>query len=75
MSTTREWDAASYDALPLPHVGWGLRVLDRMDLAGDELVLDAGCGTGRDAAALLDAHLSGACDRLITEIEAAEGHA
>ncbi len=53
MSTTREWDAASYDALPLPHVGWGLRVLDRMDLVGDELVLDAGCGTGRDAAALL----------------------
>ncbi len=39
--------------LPLPHVAWGLRVLDRMDLVGDELVLDAGCGTGRDAAALL----------------------
>ena len=54
MSATREWDAASYDALPLPHVGWGLRVLDRMDLVGDELVLDAGCGTGRDAAALLE---------------------
>ncbi|MEP9364731.1 class I SAM-dependent methyltransferase [Nocardioides sp. CN2-186] len=54
MSSTREWDAASYDALPLPHVGWGLRVLDRMALTGDELVLDAGCGTGRDAAALLE---------------------
>lgn len=50
---TREWDAATYDALPLPHVAWGQRVLDRMQLAGDERVLDAGCGTGRDGAALL----------------------
>lgn len=54
MSAPREWDAASYDALPLPHTAWGRRVLDRMDLVGDELVLDAGCGTGRDAAALLE---------------------
>lgn len=49
-----EWNAQTYDALPLPHVGWGLRVLDRMRLTGTERVLDAGCGTGRDAAALLD---------------------
>lgn len=49
-----EWDAHTYDALPLPHVGWGLRVLDRMRLTGSERVLDAGCGTGRDAAVLLD---------------------
>lgn len=54
MGTTREWDATSYDDLPLPHVAWGHRVLDRMPLQGDELVLDAGCGTGRDAAALLE---------------------
>lgn len=54
MTGTREWDATSYDALPLPHVEWGRRVLDRMGLRGDELVLDAGCGTGRDAAALLE---------------------
>jgi trans-aconitate 2-methyltransferase len=51
---TREWDAAAYDALPLPHVAWGRRVLDRMWLAGDERVLDAGCGTGRDGEALLE---------------------
>jgi trans-aconitate 2-methyltransferase len=51
--TTREWDASAYDSLPLPHVAWGQRVLDRMQLSGDERVLDAGCGTGRDAAALL----------------------
>lgn len=54
MTSIREWDATSYDSLPLPHVAWGQRVLDRMGLAGDELVLDAGCGTGRDAAALLE---------------------
>jgi trans-aconitate 2-methyltransferase len=50
----REWDAESYDALPLPHTAWGTGVLDR--LAAHRLpeaarVLDAGCGTGRDAAA------------------------
>lgn len=50
---TREWDATTYDALPLPHVAWGQRVLDRMRITGDERVLDAGCGTGRDGAALL----------------------
>lgn len=50
---TREWDAATYDTLPLPHAAWGRRVLDRMRLRGDERVLDAGCGTGRDGAALL----------------------
>lgn len=54
MSSLREWDATSYDALPLPHVAWGQRVLDRLGLTGDEVVLDAGCGTGRDAAALLE---------------------
>ena len=50
---TREWDATTYDSLPLPHVAWGAGVLDRMQLAGDERVLDAGCGTGRDGVALL----------------------
>jgi trans-aconitate 2-methyltransferase len=49
-----EWNANAYDALPLPHVVWGQRVLDRMRLTGTERVLDAGCGTGRDAAALLE---------------------
>lgn len=51
---TREWDASTYDALPLPHVAWGQRVLDRMHLEGHERVLDAGCGTGRDGEALLE---------------------
>lgn len=49
----REWDAVQYDQLPLPHVQWGLRTIERLELAGDETVLDAGCGTGRDAEELL----------------------
>jgi trans-aconitate 2-methyltransferase len=50
----RDWDADSYDALPLPHEGWGRRTLARLPLVGDETVLELGCGTGRDTARLLD---------------------
>jgi trans-aconitate 2-methyltransferase len=50
-----EWDAQSYDALPLPHERWGVQAIERLGLAGDETVLDLGCGTGRDAGRLLDA--------------------
>ncbi|WP_225846648.1 trans-aconitate 2-methyltransferase [Streptomyces sp. HPF1205] len=50
----REWDAKTYDSLPLPHRGWGRRTLGRLPLRGDERVMDAGCGTGRDTEGLLD---------------------
>ncbi|CAG6396859.1 class I SAM-dependent methyltransferase [Streptomyces cocklensis] len=50
----REWDAKTYDSLPLPHLGWGRRTLSRLPLRGDERVLDAGCGMGRDTEGLLD---------------------
>lgn len=50
----REWNATAYDELPLPHVQWGLRTIERLQLTGSERVLDAGCGTGRDAEALLN---------------------
>jgi trans-aconitate 2-methyltransferase len=50
----REWDARTYDSLPLPHLAWGKRTLGHLTLAGDETVLDAGCGTGRDTSTLLD---------------------
>jgi trans-aconitate 2-methyltransferase len=51
----REWDATTYDSLPLPHERWGQRTLGRLRLTGTETVLDAGAGTGRDTAALLAA--------------------
>jgi trans-aconitate 2-methyltransferase len=50
-----EWDARSYDALPLPHKRWGPAAIARLRLAGDETVADLGAGTGRDAAELLTA--------------------
>jgi trans-aconitate 2-methyltransferase len=48
------WDAFNYDRLPLPHEQWGARLLSKVDLSGDEHVLDAGCGTGRDTVELLN---------------------
>jgi trans-aconitate 2-methyltransferase len=50
----REWDARTYDTLPLPHQQWGRGTLERLRLRGDEVVLDAGCGTGRDTGLLLE---------------------
>jgi trans-aconitate 2-methyltransferase len=46
-SSTRDWDAATYQRVALPHEDWARAVLDRLGLEGDETVLDAGCGSGR----------------------------
>jgi trans-aconitate 2-methyltransferase len=54
IAMVREWDARAYDALPLPHPRWAERTLRLLDFAGNETVLEAGCGTGRDTVALLD---------------------
>jgi len=54
MTRSHKWDAERYESLPLPHVEWGKRVIGWLDLAGDEHVLEAGAGTGRDAELILE---------------------
>lgn len=51
-SGPRDWDAETYDAVSDPQFEWGREVVERLDLNGDELVLDAGCGSGRVTAEL-----------------------
>jgi trans-aconitate 2-methyltransferase len=43
----REWDAEVYDRVSDPQFAWAQEVLERLPLEGDEVVLDAGCGSGR----------------------------
>ncbi|HYM55969.1 MAG TPA: class I SAM-dependent methyltransferase, partial [Solirubrobacteraceae bacterium] len=50
----REWDGNSYDRISGVMEALGRDVLGRLDLAGDEVVLDAGCGSGRITQALLE---------------------
>lgn len=50
----REWDAETYDAVSDPQFSWGMEVLSRLELRGDEAALDAGCGSGRVSAELLE---------------------
>lgn len=42
-----DWDAATYDRVADPQEEWGREVIARLELRGDERVLDAGCGSGR----------------------------
>lgn len=50
----REWDAEAYQRISSPQLAWGRSVLSRLELDGDETVVDAGCGTGRLTAELLE---------------------
>src|SRR3954447_11807533 len=49
----REWDGASYDRISGVMQAMGLDVLERLELEGDEMVIDAGCGSGRVTEALI----------------------
>jgi len=48
-----DWDAVTYDRISDPQFGWALEQLERLQLDGDEVVLDAGCGSGRVTAELV----------------------
>lgn len=50
----REWDAETYDAISDPQFEWGTEVLARLELRGDESVIDAGCGSGKVTEKLLE---------------------
>ena len=51
-TSSRDWDAASYDRVSDPQFGWALEQLERLPLQGHETVVDAGCGSGRVTAEL-----------------------
>jgi len=51
---SREWNSEAYHRLSRPQFEWGQRVLDRLPLRGDETVADAGCGSGKVTAKLLE---------------------
>src|SRR3954451_21139879 len=38
----REWEAGTYHQVSRPHQDWGAEILGRLDLRGDETVLDLG---------------------------------
>lgn len=44
--TNTYWNAEVYDRIGTPMRGWSQQVIDDLALAGDEVVLDAGCGSG-----------------------------
>jgi trans-aconitate 2-methyltransferase len=50
--STRDWDATTYDRVSAPQQRWAAEQLDRLELGGDEIVLDAGCGSGKITAEL-----------------------
>ena len=47
VSQAGDWDAGTYDRISAPQQRWAAEQLDRLELSGDEIVLDAGCGSGR----------------------------
>jgi trans-aconitate 2-methyltransferase len=49
-----DWNAGSYDRVSAPQQAWAREQLERLELHGDEVVLDAGCGSGRVTALLAE---------------------
>lgn len=55
----RDWDAATYDRVSAPQQEWAREQLERLHLEGDEVVLDAGCGSGKVTGLLVEMVPSG----------------
>lgn len=53
-AATRDWDAGTYDRISAPQQLWAREQLERLQLRGDEVVLDAGCGSGKVTAMLAE---------------------
>lgn len=49
-----EWNATAYHKVSGPQTSWGQKVLNRLDVRGDEHAIDAGCGSGRLTAELME---------------------
>jgi len=72
-----EWDAETYHRISRPQFEWGVKVLAGLALEGGETVMDAGCGTGRLTALLLERLPRGrvlALDRSENMLRAARQH-
>jgi trans-aconitate 2-methyltransferase len=72
-----EWNAAQYHQVSEPQFQWGLAVLARLPLNGGERAIDAGCGSGRLTAKLLERLPRGhvmAVDRSVNMLEKAREH-
>ena len=54
VSGSRDWDAATYDRVSGPQLAWAKEQIGRLALRGNEVVLDAGCGSGRVTALLAE---------------------
>jgi len=53
-SGSRDWDAATYHRVSDIQFTWALEQLERLTLDPGDVVLDAGCGSGRVTALLAD---------------------
>jgi trans-aconitate methyltransferase len=75
--SSHEWDGNAYHRLSDPQHAWGRALLAHLPLDGDETVIDAGCGSGRLTAELLERLPRGhvvAVDRSANMLEAAREH-